>query len=140
MRTGLVAKSPFRREFRNWPSPDTPTSGRRGRYWGQSGHASSSHQIGSVLPEVLESIRRHFGVSHRVHDVFVAHVVLERPSVVSVVGELVACGVPEHVRVDRERELCRLPSPSDRFQKPRSRRRASALGHKHISRLHILAA
>ena len=30
----------------------------------------------SVLPEILEPIRRHFRVSNRVHDIFVAHVVL----------------------------------------------------------------
>jgi hypothetical protein len=43
----------------------------------------------SVLPEVLEPIRCHFGVSNRVHDVFVAHVVLESPRVMPIVGELV---------------------------------------------------
>ena len=31
----------------------------------------------SVLPEILEPIRSHFGVTHRVHDIFVAHVVLK---------------------------------------------------------------
>jgi len=40
----------------------------------------------SVLPEVLEPIRSHFGVSHRVHDVFVAHVVLQGSSIVPIVG------------------------------------------------------
>jgi hypothetical protein len=44
----------------------------------------------SVLPEILEPIRRHFGVSNRVRDIFVTHVVLERPSVMPIVGELVA--------------------------------------------------
>jgi hypothetical protein len=29
-----------------------------------------------VFPKVFEPIRRHLGVSHRVHDVFMAHVVL----------------------------------------------------------------
>jgi hypothetical protein len=27
-----------------------------------------------VLPEILEPIRSHFGISHRVHDIFVAHI------------------------------------------------------------------
>ena len=70
----------------------------------------------SVLPEILEPIRRHFGVPNRVHDVFVAHVVLQGSSVVPIVGELVAGGVSQHVRVDREREPCGFPSPGDRLQ------------------------
>jgi hypothetical protein len=43
-----------------------------------------------VLPEILKPIRRHFGVSNRVHDVFVTHVVLEGSGVMPIVGELVA--------------------------------------------------
>src|SRR5476649_1766339 len=42
-----------------------------------------------VFPEIFEPIRSHFGVSHRVHDVSVTHVVLERSSVMPVVCELV---------------------------------------------------
>jgi hypothetical protein len=75
--------------------------------------------IVSVLPEILEPVRRHFGVTHRVHDILVAHVVLERSGVMPIVGKLVAGGVPEHVRVNRERELCGFPSSSDRFQESR---------------------
>jgi hypothetical protein len=41
----------------------------------------------SVLPEVLEPIRCHFGVPDRVHDVFMAHVMLEGSRVVPIVGE-----------------------------------------------------
>jgi hypothetical protein len=60
------------------------------------------HGPGSVLPEILEPIRRHFGVANRVHDISMAHVVLEGSGVMPIVGELVTSGVPEHVRVDRE--------------------------------------
>jgi hypothetical protein len=42
-----------------------------------------SHGPGSVLPEILEPIRRHFGVANRVHDIFVAHIVLEGSGVVT---------------------------------------------------------
>ena len=48
----------------------------------------------SVLPEVLEPIRSHFGVSYRVHDIIVAHVVLKGSGVMPIVGEFVASGVP----------------------------------------------
>jgi hypothetical protein len=40
-----------------------------------------------------------------VHDIFMAHIVLEGSGVMPIVGELVTSGVPEHVRVDREWEL-----------------------------------
>jgi hypothetical protein len=36
-----------------------------------------SPRMDSVLPEIPEPTRRHFGVSNRVHDILVAHVVLE---------------------------------------------------------------
>jgi hypothetical protein len=44
----------------------------------------------SVLPEILKPTGRHFGVSNGVHDIFVAHVVLEGSRVVSIIGELLA--------------------------------------------------
>jgi hypothetical protein len=94
----------------------------------------------SILPEILEPIRRHLGVSNRVHDIFVPHVVLEGSGVVPVVGELIAGGVPEHVRMDREWELCGFSSPGDCLQESRSRGRPPALGNEYISRFHILAA
>jgi hypothetical protein len=78
----------------------------------------------SVLPEILEPIWSHFGVSHGVHDILVAHVVLERSGVMPIVGELVAGRMPQHVRVDRERELCRFSGPGDRFQETCSRHAA----------------
>jgi len=66
----------------------------------------SDRDQASVLPEILEPIRRHLGISNRVHDIFVAHVVLQGSSVMPIVGKLVACGVPEHVRMNWEWELC----------------------------------
>jgi hypothetical protein len=35
-------------------------------------------------------------------DILMTEVVLERASIVAIVGELVSAGVPEHVRVDAE--------------------------------------
>ena len=73
----------------------------------RDGDAGRSH--------LSQSIRRHLGVTDRIHDIFMAHVVLERSGVMPVVGELVAGGVPEHVRMDREWKPCRFPGPGDRF-------------------------
>ncbi len=49
-----------------------------------------------MLPEILEPIGRHLGVSNRVNDIFVAHVVPQRPGILPIVGELVAGGMLEH--------------------------------------------
>ena len=87
-----------------------------------------ARSLRSVLPEILEPIRRHLGVSNRVHDIFVAHVMLERPGIMPIVGKLIAGGMPKHVGVDREWKLCRLPSPGDRFQESRGRSWTTALG------------
>jgi hypothetical protein len=76
--------------------------------------SASSIARSSVFPEILEPVGCHFGVSHRVHDILVAHMVLERSSVMPIIGELVA-GRMEHVQVDRERQLCGFPSSSDRL-------------------------
>mgnify|MGYP003382024122 CR=1 FL=1 len=52
-----------------------------------------------VPPEPLEPVRRKLRVPHRVVDVLVSKVMLQRPGVVAIVGQLEPAGVPEHVRV-----------------------------------------
>jgi hypothetical protein len=94
----------------------------------------------SVLPEILESIRGHLGVSYRVHDIFVTHVVLQGPGIMPIVSELVAGGMPEHVGMNWEWKPCRFAGPGDRFQEPCSRGGTTPLGDEHISRFDILAA
>ena len=66
-----------------------------------------------VFLEVFKPIRSHFGVSHGVHNIFVAHVVLERSCVMAIVGELVAGRMPQHVRMDGEWEFRAYSSPGD---------------------------
>lgn len=56
----------------------------------------------SVFPETLESVRGKLGVTDRMLDVLVAQVVLQCASVMAVVGEFVAAGVPEHVGMHGE--------------------------------------
>jgi hypothetical protein len=96
--------------------------------------------LASVLPEILEPIRRHFGVANRVHDIFMAHIVLEGSGVVPIVGKLVTSGVPEHVRVNREWELGSFSGPSDHLQESCSRGWTASLGDEDISSFHILPA
>ncbi len=52
-----------------------------------------------VFPKVFESAGRQLCVSNSVLNVLVTQVVLNRPGIMSVIGQLVACAVPEHVGV-----------------------------------------
>jgi len=52
-----------------------------------------------LSPEVLKSIRRKFGVTHRMLDVLVPEVGLQRAGIDAVVCELEAAGMSQHVRV-----------------------------------------
>jgi hypothetical protein len=61
-----------------------------------------------IAPKTLEPIRTEFGVAHRVRDVPVSKVLLDRARIVPLVRELVADRVPEHVRMDREGEFREL--------------------------------
>ena len=67
-------------------------------------------------------------MSHRVHDVTVAEVVLQRAGVDAVVGELEAAAMAQHVRMSRERKSGQFSSPADHFEEPGPRHRAAAFG------------
>ena len=64
----------------------------------------------SVFPKALEPIRRQLGVADSVLDVPVPEVVLKRPRVVPVIGELEPAGMPGHVGMNGEgqTEWCTL--------------------------------
>ena len=70
------------------------------------GHHCAPSEDGppSIFPEALEPIRCQLGVSHGVHDVLVAEVVLQGTRVPAVIGKLEPTRMPEHVRVDGELE------------------------------------
>ena len=53
----------------------------------------------SAPPEVAEAVRRKLRIAHGVLDILVAKVVLQGTSIMPIVGEFVAAGVPEHVRM-----------------------------------------
>lgn len=59
----------------------------------------------SVTPKALEAIRRQLGIPHGVRDVPVSEVVLDRARVPSLVGELEAVSMAQHVWMDREAEF-----------------------------------
>jgi hypothetical protein len=66
-----------------------------------------------VLPESLETVRCQRRISHGRRDRAVAKVVLDSPSAVAVIGQLVAGGMPQHVTVDQEGEAGSRTSPRD---------------------------
>src|SRR5215468_196658 len=73
----------------------------------KSAHACHPRAIGkkvggSVPPEILEAVRREFGIAHCMLNVLVAEPSLQRPGVVAGVGQRVAATVAQHVREDRE--------------------------------------
>jgi hypothetical protein len=57
-----------------------------------------------------------------------------------VIGQLETSGVPKHVRMDREWQLCGFPGPGDRFEETCGRSRTTSLGDKNVSRFHVFSA
>src|ERR1700674_1982124 len=73
---------------------------------------SAASTPGKLLaPKVLEPCRRQLGVAHRVLDVPVPEIGLQRPRVMAAVGKRIATGVPQHVGMDLEFEPRFGPGP-----------------------------
>ena len=89
----------------------------------------------SVPPKLLEPIRCQRGVCHGVLDIFVPEVVLDCPRVAAIVGELVAAGMAQHVRMNLEREAGLDAKPSDHPTKAADGEWRPAFGHEHVRRL-----
>src|SRR5262249_33273883 len=94
----------------------------------------------SASPKVLEPVRRHFGVPDRVLNVLVSEVVLQRPRVVTIVGELEPTGVAKHVGVDWEWHLGGLADALDEAVKANRTDWPAALGNEDVSLFRVLAA
>jgi hypothetical protein len=72
---------------------------------------------------------------YRVVNILVAQVVLDSPGVDAIVGELVATGMSQHVRMHLEREAGLDAQPCDHPTKAADGERRAAFGHEHIPRL-----
>src|SRR5262249_54219669 len=94
----------------------------------------------AVKPKVFEAIGRHFGVAHRVLDVFVPEVVLQGPRVVAIVGEPEPTGVAKHVWVDREWHLGGLPDTLDEAMEADGADRPTAFGNEHVGVSRVIPA
>jgi hypothetical protein len=90
-------------------------------------------------PEILEPVRAQLGVTHRVLDVLVAEVVLQRAGIVSVVGKLEAAGMAKHVWMDGKRQSSSLPEPFDEVMKADGGHGPAALGDEHMGICAVLS-
>jgi hypothetical protein len=91
-----------------------------------------------LSPEVFEPIGRHFGVSHRVLDILVAEVMLQRAGVVAVIGQLEAAGVPQHVWMDGKRHLGGLAEPYHEMMEAHRADWSATLGNEHMGFARVL--
>ena len=89
-------------------------------------------------PQAFIPYRAQFGVAHRMPDVLVAEIGLDGPGVGAIVGKLVPTGMPQHVRMDLEAELCLVAQPLDHLLEAVHRDRCLALTHEQVrGRTHL---
>jgi hypothetical protein len=92
-----------------------------------------------VRPEVLESGRRQFCVAQRVPNILVTEVALDRPCVLTGIGQLVSGGVADHVRMDLEGEPSLLAgSLHHPIEAVPGERSTTTFGREHECRLRLL--
>jgi hypothetical protein len=90
--------------------------------------------VASVFPKSLEPVGRQLRVSHGVLDVLVASVRLQAARIDSVIGQLVAARMAQHVRMDAEPEAGSLTKPSHRLAEAGSGERGAAFLYEHVWR------
>jgi hypothetical protein len=91
----------------------------------------------SVFPEPLETIRRQRRVTLSANDGTVSEIPLDRPSVVPVIGELVAAGMTQHVAMDQEREGGSHARPRDHPLIACHAQRRAALAYENVDRFRV---
>src|SRR5262249_55914670 len=87
----------------------------------------------SISPEILEPIRRERRVANRRSNRLVAKIVLDRSRVPSIVGQLVAARVTQHMAADLEREARRLASARNHALVTCHAQGRHALGGEHVA-------
>src|SRR4029077_3815137 len=89
---------------------------------------------------MLEAGRRQLGVAHRVLDVLVPEIRLQRTGVDAVIGELEAAGMSEHVRMHWKVEASRHTEPGDHLAESRRRERCTTFAREDEGRGLVLLA
>jgi transposase len=93
---------------------------------------------GRLAPDVLERLRRHRGIAYRVRDAGVAKEVLQSPRIHASVGQGIAGRMPDHVDVNRKRQLGGFTGSLDHACNPHATKRLASLVHEHPSRFDAL--
>jgi hypothetical protein len=93
-----------------------------------------------AAPEVLEPLRAHLGVAHRVLNVLVTQIGLQRPRIVALVGESIAAGVPQHVGMGLEAKARLNARPLHQARKASRGEWRAAFGREHERGLGLLFA
>jgi hypothetical protein len=86
-----------------------------------------------VPPEIAEPLGRKFAISNRMLDVLVAEIVLQRPSIHTLIGELESSRMPQHVGMDSERHFGGGSKARQHPAKGNGGHRCAALAHEDIS-------
>src|SRR5512147_552264 len=98
----------------------------------------AAHSDPSIPPEVVETIGCEPRVENRVLNILVPQVVLNSTGILTVVGQLEAGRMPEHVRVDRHSEPGSIAGASDHFAERRCGHRRFTFRDKDIRRIWII--
>ncbi len=72
-----------------------------------------------ICPKILEPLRAQLRVAYGVMDILVPQVVLDRPGIMPVIGQLETGGMPQHVRMHRKANLGDLRGPRQHLAKAR---------------------
>jgi hypothetical protein len=91
-----------------------------------------------IRPKRGEALCTQLGIAHGVLNILMPQVVLNRPSIVAVIGQLKARGVAEHVGMHWEPQLCCRTGACHHLAKRRVRERAFALRDQDRGRVRIL--
>ena len=107
---------------------------------GRMNHSGAGviYAASSILPEVFEPVRSQFCVARRVLDVAVSQIMLNGSCILSVIGELVAGSVAQHMWVDGERQSGLLAGADNDLTHSVGCQRCFALADKHIGRVGVL--
>jgi len=103
-------------------------------------YQQDDHAICLLSPKVLEPCRRRLGVAHRMLDVAVTEIRLERPRIMPSVGQCVSASMPQHVRVSLKAKPSLDPGPLHQAGEPGSGERRPTLRRKYERRFGLLLA
>ena len=105
---------------------------------GRSSRSCKTSTPRSILPEPIEAVGAQFGITHRVHNIAVAHEMLQRSGIDAVIGELEAAGMAQHVRMNWEGEFGQFPRAADHFEEPGPGHRPAAFRIEDVAALQVL--